>query len=493
LPASVSSEAKKRAAIAIGIAILTVLPIFLTPFPPSADLPQHIAQVRLFLETLNGPPNSYVILWYGPDNLIYLFILLFWEILPVAWVGRAILALIAVLWIAAIFLLGAKRDRPVEAMILASMLVFNQAFYWGFLNFLIGLPVFVFWFLLTTRAVEKPSRRLWFGLVAVSFLLYASHALWLAAGAAWLVFINIIRRTPVRRFLSALAPLVPAVVVSLIWFPFLSQARAGAGFDVVPRWSGWFDRLSSCIDAAFGGIWGVSGMAAFLVLYAWMGLSVWQNRKRLAESIDRDMAAAGVFFLIAVILAPDKYMSTIFFNSRWFPVALIFFALSVPVPSVKRRPLLLAASLVAVVLSSLVTFSAWRKYSREELAGFREAIDKIPVSSRVLGIDLVKNSDTIRGRPFLQLFAYAQVYKGGTVNFSFAEHYSGLVAYRAKRAAPWTPRLEWYGERFKSEDLEWFDFVLANASPVDHKLALGLKELSLVTFSGPWRLYRVNH
>jgi len=492
LRASVLSEVKKKALIASGIVLLTVLPILLTPFPPSADLPQHIAQVRLFLETLNGPPDPYVILWYGPDNLVYFFLLLFWIVLPVAWVGRAILALIAILWIAAIFVLGTKRDSAIEAMILVTMLVFNQAFYWGFLNFLIGLPVFVLWFLLTTRARENSSWRLQVGLVAVSFLLYASHALWLAAGVGWFFFLNVLRRTPVKHFLLGMTALIPAGIVSLFWFPFLSTARAGAGYDVIPRWSGLFDRLSSCIDAAFGGIWGVTGMAAFLVLYSWIGFSVWQNRKRLAESVDKDLLAAGLFFLTIVILAPDKYMSTIFFNSRWFPVALLFLVLSLPAPTVKRRPVLLSASLAVIVVSSLVIFSAWRKYSREDLSGFREAIDRIPVSSRVLGIDLVKNSDTIRGRPFLQLFAYAQVFKGGTVNFSFAEHYSGLVAYREKRTAPWTPRLEWYGERFRSEDLQWFDFVLANASVAEHKLVLEIKELSPVTFTSPWRLYRVN-
>ena len=132
--------------------VLAILPIVLTEFPPSTDLPQHIAQVRLFLDTLRSPGGPYVIQGLAPNNLIYSFILIFWSVLPVAYVGPAVLVLIVFLWIAAIFLLAAGKGRPTEAAILASLLVFNQSFYWGFLNFMTGFPVFVLWFALTTKA-----------------------------------------------------------------------------------------------------------------------------------------------------------------------------------------------------------------------------------------------------------------------------------------------------------------------------------------------------
>ncbi len=74
----------------------------------------------------------------------------------------------------------------------------------------------------------------------------------------------------------------------------------------------------------------------FVFLYGWCGLSVWQNRNRLGGLIDKDMLAAGGFFLAIVMIAPDMFMNTIFFGSRWFPIALIFLLLSLPVPSIRR-------------------------------------------------------------------------------------------------------------------------------------------------------------
>jgi len=481
---------KRRLIVAAGLFVLAILPVVLTEFPPSTDLPQHIAQVRLFLDTLKSSGGPYAIQWFGPNNLIYSLILIFWSVLPVAYVGPAVLVLIVFLWIAAIFLLAAGKGRSTEAAILASLLVFNQSFYWGFLNFMTGFPVFVLWFALTTKAPGHRSWKLYTGLVGTSFLLYGSHALWLAAGGAWLVLIGLLKRIKAKEFLLRLATLIPCGVVALLWYPRMSLARAASGFDVAPHWSPLFDRLSSFADAAFGGIRGPVELMVFVFLYGWCGLSVWQNRKRLRGFIDKDMLAAGGFFLAIVIIAPDKFMNTIFFGSRWFPIALIFLLLSLPVPSIRR----LSAKAVALMIASvffLITAIAWHKYGTEDLSGFRESLEHIPPSSTVLGLDLLKSSEIIKGRPFLQLFAYAQVFKGCELNFSFAEHYSGLVAYKTKRQISWTPGLGWFAAKVKKTDFAFFDYVLVNGPEADHKTLSSFRELSPMTLSGRWRLYKV--
>jgi hypothetical protein len=71
-------------------------------------------------------------------------------------------------------------NTPAVAAV-ASLLIFNQSFYWGFLNFLTGFPIFAFWFFLTTRDSKRTSRKLWSSLAGTSVLLYGSHALWFAA------------------------------------------------------------------------------------------------------------------------------------------------------------------------------------------------------------------------------------------------------------------------------------------------------------------------
>ncbi len=118
---------------------LAALPILFTPYPPATDLPQHLAQVRLFEEALKDPGGPYVINWAAPGNLIYAVIFVLRAVVPPAWMARAVLIFLVLLWIAAIHFLAAARGRPEAAAIAASILVFNQSFYWGFLNFLIGV------------------------------------------------------------------------------------------------------------------------------------------------------------------------------------------------------------------------------------------------------------------------------------------------------------------------------------------------------------------
>jgi hypothetical protein len=488
--AAPESEWKGRAFVAAGLLVLAVVPVFLTPFPPATDLPQHIAQVRLFKEALANPGGPYVIQWIAPNNLIYVFLLGFWAVLPVELVARAALILVVFLWLAAIHALGAGRNRAVAAGVVASLLVFNQSLNWGFLNFLLGFPAFVLWFLLTARTTSQMSIKLWGALVGTSFLLYGSHALWFAAGGAWLVVIGLVKKAPIRTVLWLVAALVPGGLVALLWFPRLAASRMTAGFDTAPHWSPLFDRLASFLDAAFGGIRGPLEPAAFVFVLLWAGLSIWQNRSRLRARVDGELLAAALFFLAIVIVSPDKFMNTIFFSWRWFPAAMIFLLLALPAPSLGRlSPRTLSLAVAAGFF--LLTAFAWHRYDRVDLAGFREGLDRLPAASRVLGLDLVKDSEFVKGRPFLQLFAYAQVFKGGELNFSFAEHYSGLVAYKEKRDIRWTPGLEWYGEKVKRADFEFFDFVLANGEETDHRTLSGFAVLSPVTYRGKWRLYRV--
>ncbi len=180
-------------------------------------------------------------------------------------------------------------------------------------------------------------------------------------------------------------------------------------------------------------------------------------------------------------------MNTIFFSSRWVPAALTFLLLALPAPSFGARP-----------------FEGRRPRRRRGVLrrdgrrlgplrdgrtfpGSGRASSRAARFARVLGLDLVKESELIKDRPFLQLFAYAQVFKGGELNFSFAEHYSGLVAYRTKRDVRWTPGLEWHAAKVKRADFAFFDFVLVNGEDKDHRGRPRSPSFQPVTGSGRWR------
>ena len=488
---SEATPGRRHGAVAAAVVLaLAIIPVLLVPIPPSTDLPQHLAQVRLFKEAVAQPGGPYVIQWLAPNNLVYFLLAGLWTLVPVGLMARAALILVVVGWLAAVHGLGGRRNRGAAVAVVASLLVFNQSFYWGFLNFLVGFPAFVLWFVLTAREPRRMTWRLWPALAGTALLLYGSHALWFAAGTAWLVMISLARKAPPKVTVWRLSALLPCGLVALLWYPRLAAARAMAGFDVGAHWSPIFDRLSSFLPSAFGGIRGAAGTLAFVFVLLWMAFAVWQNRGRLRQVVDGDLLLAGLFFLAVVAVAPDKYMNTIFFSSRWLPAALTFFLLALPPPSFGRVPSR-GVAIVAAAAFFAATASVWVRFERQDLSGFRESLEALRPGSRVLGLDLVKESEFIKDRPFLQLFAYAQVFKGCEPNFSFAEHYSGLVAYRTRREIPWTPGLEWYGEKVKRPDFAHFDFVLVNGEEKDHRAVASFSELQQVTGSGRWRAYRV--
>jgi len=469
---------------------LLAVPFLLVEFPPVADLPQHLGQVRIFPEALAHPDGLYRIQWLTPYGLSYVALGAAWAALPPEAAGGAGMILLALLWTAAAHVLAARAGRPIAAAVLASLIFLNHTIYWGFYSFAFGWPVFVGWLLLTTRRLHAPAR--WTDAplyLAVAAALYLSHALWFATGLVWLVLASVVLRAPLAPTLARFAGVAPVVVVAAIWYPRL----AAAGFDSPTR---WFytptSRLSGrVVDEVLGGLRGPAEWALIAVLAAWVAAGLWQHRARLATAVNGPLALAAALLATAVFFLPDQYSNTIFFASRWAPSAAVLLLVAVPPPELRAGLRLTGAALVALTFVA-VTAVSWMQMEAIEYAGLRDALAALPPRARVLGLDYVKESAIVKGRPFLQSFAYAQVYRGADLNFSFAEFAPSPVVFRQPRRPPWTRGLEWYPERAKPRDLAFFDYVLVNADPAQHARTLALGPgLTPATSNGRWRLYRV--
>jgi hypothetical protein len=130
-------------------------------------------------------------------------------------------------------------------------------------------------------------------------------------------------------------------------------------------------------------------------------------------------------------------------------------------------------------------------FERSELSGLSESLKAVPQNSRLLGLSYMKESGIVRGRPFIQVFSYAQVYRGGELNFSFADFGPSLVIYRTPRRLAWTSGLEWFPERAKKSDLLSFEYALVSGDETTHDSAARDGTLAPLTSSGRWRLYAV--
>jgi len=484
-------EQGKRLVAALFCCLLVALPFGLVQYPPVTDLPQHLAQVRLFFETVADSNADYRIQWLTPYSLFYVLPSVAWTFLPTVEVGRAAMLALALSSTLAVHLLAARRRRPMAAAILASVLFFNHTVYWGFLSFVTGWLSFIVWFLLTTGPRSSPSVGGALLLCGGAAALYASHALWFAIGMAWLVLHAALHRLPWRTIVFRLLSVSPVIVAAAIWYPHLA-----AGGFVSP--TVWFvspaERVSPSwlIDAVLGGLQGGSEYLVFGVLSLWLVTSVWQNRHDLHSKVNIDLVVVAVLFSCLGLLLPDQHMNTIQFAARWMPAAMVAAILAVPAPTfMPRWHAPLAAAVLAIFC--LTTAVAWQRFEGDELSGLDASLAVLPSSSRVIGLDFVKESEVVKGRPFLQTFAYAQVLRGGALNFSFAGFAPSPVVYRERKSQPWTPNLVWFAERVQRSDLTYFDYALLNGTDQVHAAFAAEASLAPLTESGRWRLYEVVH
>jgi hypothetical protein len=491
-----------RVLLAVSLAAVA-LPFLLVRFPPIADLPQQVAQLQLLASTWRDPSSPYVVDGLGPNRLVYVLLAGGWAVAGPRHAGQLAMVAIGALWALAAHGLARRRGRSMAAAVIASALFFNHATYWGFYAFALGAPLFAVWVHLGDRLPARLSWRGGAALLCGAILLFLAHALWFAAGMAWLASAALARHG-VRAALARAAAVAPAVVVAALWWGSLG----GTAFDatrIPPVWeTGLLDRVRPAwlAQAALGGLRGRTEAVALGVLAIWfiaggaraLSLPCARDPPRLAAApesrVDGALLLAAVLLFLAALVLPSKTASTILFAQRWMPPALFLAVLALPAPALPRRAAAALASAGVLAFAGL-TGAEWRTFERVELAGLEESLEAIGPSERVLGLDLVKTSPTVRGRPFLQTFAWAQVLHGSPLAFSFAVFPSSLVRNPKAAPPPWTPNLEWYAERVRREDLGWFDVVLVNAAddPAHARLAASLA-LTPVTQSGRFRLYR---
>jgi len=468
---------------------LMVVPFLAVDIPPAADLPQHVAQVRLFFETLGNPDSAYRIQWLTPYWLAYVVFGALWKIVEPMKVGLIGMALFGMAWAGGIHALAASRGRSTSSAILASLFFFSLSMYWGFAPFVVGFPVFLLWIYLTTQPADQRSE---WKLLLGCLLLYFSHALWLVAGLVWLVVHDVATGLPLKkRRLRRFAAVAPVIVLAALWYGNLKELQFTSPTDWTPLpWErlrpGWL------VNTGFGGVKGPTEFVMMGLILLWVAVGLYQNRHRLRERSDGMLALAGLVLLAAALVLPNLYHQTTEFAQRWTAPALVLLVLAAPTPRIRSSFARAGASIIAFLFVVMLAI-LWSFYERHELAGFEQALEQIPQQSRVLGIETEPRSRVIKRAPFLQLPAYAQVRGGGILGFTFANFAPMPVVLKETYTQPWTHNLEWDPWNLKLSDLAWFDVVLVNGYEENQERVGQIEALVPDTESGFWRLYRVDH
>lgn len=460
-----------REALFLVLCVCATAPAWIVRHPPLQDLPTHLAILRVvhsYSDPLYGFRTDFQLNLFHTQYILYY--LLGSMLAYVLGVMKANVALMC-LYLGGTVL--AMRDllkvlRKDERLAIFTLpLLVNVMFMFGFLPFLLGIPVCLLALSNAIRHIERPTRKtaIVLGVIAVAlFLLHLFPFALFAIG-----FIALFPWTRPSAWIRTGLPVVPAALLALLWMATsetghnslrtLSSPGAGvapfdAAIQAIPQWS--FNIFRDPTDEAY------FVLAVFVAL---LGAALAQGDHDRSKPISRAYALLPIACAV-LYFTTGEYVGEVWLFAQRFPVL----ALITGVPLLRMptggRGLLVTVSAAAVGLGAIANVCKhFVQFEREEVGDFDEAIDQIAPASRVVGLIYDKGSAVVNLAPFLHYVSYYQAEKGGVVQFSNANIKYSPFHFKPDRLPPQGQparlRWEWTPEAVRIEELfPYYDYVL---------------------------------
>ncbi len=486
-----------------------LLPLFLTPFLPLQDLPNHVALASLLSHMREGGDVSTYHFMPQPYPVPY-------------WVGYMIIVfgaklasplLGAKLFVAAALLavpLGLIRllpslGRSPRLGLWAFALSWDYNLSWGFVafNLATGLSfAYIAWAIDSLEMErwrwEQPAKALGFGSVLALTHAHATGVAVLALGALALSAL------PNRREATRLMQFSVAPLLGLL--PWLSMGfLSGDGAPMPDRLSGLAhspnagERVRHLFDYTLGfsrGHVSESMMGIAFVILLVVPLLLLASSKPTGPKWRRALVLYTFAWTIYLVLPASLNwpFGQLFIQQRHATLILL---MGLTLPSCElggRCAWRLAPGLIAIVLCVGVNArlaSSFAKHSEP----FLEIIDAVPEESRVLPVLMETAVPGSRRTPLNQFPAYIVAVKGGYIPYLF-DTPNLVVRYQPTRHLPHMP---WWEPKQLSleEHASHYDYLLVQGKKKDptpgKRKHQGSVDLVEVKEAGIWRLYRVQH
>jgi hypothetical protein len=394
--------------------LLLSLPAALVRFPPLHDYPNHLARIFILGQLDESPAlrNFYATEWLPYPNLgMDLLVTPVADVIGAEAAGRWFLVLLPTL-----FLFGADRvarglhGRFSFAAPLAAFFFFNTLYFYGFVNYVFGVGLFLCAYALWLAHFRKPSGGRFVAMVVVATAAYLAHKTALAfLGVAMFVTMVVeYKELSLRRVLPQVAVLAPSALIEL----FGNVPKVAAGID-------W--------ETPFGKVKGLASLIATyrpfldLALTAlFIGLLIFFGRR--AGRPHRVALLTAVVFAVLFVVFPTGVGGTWAADRRFFVPAAVFAVLCLT-PDLRKPAARWAylAALALVVVRAGGVLAEWPRLS-DDVAARVALLDTVPRGARVFGFALVdKKNKSAWTREMRLVYAhhYAAIDRDAYVNGLF--------------------------------------------------------------------------
>jgi hypothetical protein len=471
-----SNPLSRRRRLGLGLsALVWVLPLWTTPFPPMLDYPQQLAvaaMLRWMGDPVRGFSKAYEPALWHPQGLFEMVTATLAWLLPIEVAGKLVVSLSLAAVLPTAMVLCRRAGRPEWYGLLALAVTYNHVFFWGFVDSLIACPLFLGGLALADRIVEeRPGWRGWCLLAGLTPLFYTAHLqmLFLFAGAVgWLA---LVRQPPLRTLAFHLSALLPGAALGagvLAWV-HLHSAEVMTGFqrylDAQPTiLLGTGEKAGRVPGLLFGvysdGTQEILGLILAAVVLI-LGLRRLSAGVAGASAADREgllvrtrFATLAGWILLLFFLLPE-FASGYLVSERLVPLAAMVMVAGLPRPSLARRRVAAVAAVLLLALQLSAVLDGFRTFG-VETAGLRKVLDAAEPGQALAGLMFEQSNSTwMTPADLLRHFpAYYQVEKGGRVALSFALFFNAPVRYRP--GAGWE---EGVLARWPEADAWRFDFA----------------------------------
>lgn len=494
----------------LAVAVLTLAalhPIWTNRFLPMQDLP-----FRLFIAHVAATYDDPTLDWHehfevmGPIAPYRLSPLLLrvaaavTDMLTAAQLNLTFYILLIVVAVRHLHTTSPNREAPWGALVLFP-LAFHQMYYYGFLDYVLALPVLLVLLVDLDRFAAAPlelkgsvRQALW---MVVLFLLHPFAALLHAvlAGVSAMFFLK--DRSAFRR---ALLPPLAMGALFMIWF-LLTQLADGGGDGGAASLGSWraawwpFAWNWRFLVLQFTGMKIVAGIdrAALLAWTAVIAIIVSSGvirRKKMRPPLKLALLVGLV--LLAFFALPSRVWAGAsnysFFNGRLAPVAYLLLGWAAARVPLRRYP---AYTVAAGCLLLLVLSARQQSQVAREIESIVPVTQKMVRNAAVLPLIVQSRSDALDPFYFAQ-FHYHEVFYyhilvGGGVNPDLMANQLMLIHYREGKRPPRPPPEEF--SRW-SDYGQYYDYIVARGlpPPLEQQLLTGCDSLE---HAGAWRLFRI--
>lgn len=475
-------------------ALLTVLPILLVQFPPMVDLPQHIAAIASIDSMLRQSypfAELFELKWITPYWAGYLLVWLFSLGFGYVWASKIVVALAILAYIYACRSLRQYlRLAPTLDWLLLPV-PFGFAYYWGFMNFLIALPLGVITIRFYLQYLKGNCHWIW--IILLLNLLFFAHLLvtFFIIGVCGLFTLR--RDQHWKNFLREVLPLTSIIPVFIAWFLInLAPSSRGAG-----PWEMGLHRITQLIPNIFSlpVNWTNIVVGAGLMSVPFL----------LGGRLNKTIAGIGpfIFYVLFMLLAPNYLLGNFFTYNRFNSLGLILYLMCFTFETEKSherfpklQPVLAAVVPIVACLMVLGIAVNHRGYNTEAKA-FDDIVKEMQPEKRALSLIANRNSAFVSTPVYLHYPLWYQAMKNGLVDFNFA-YWPGLnFTYKADTRPIAGDSFVWHPEAFDwtHYNADEYDYFVVKADPEFTNAVMGryADRLILVAKVEDWWLFANNH